>query len=193
MAKARRKEALVFRPVTPSRWSDMEELFGERGACSGCWCMWWRLARSEFNRRTGSQRKQMLKRLVENDTVPGILAYFDGQPIGWCSIAPREQYKALEQSRTLRRIDNQPVWSVVCFFMAKPFRRKGLMRRLLRAATEYAASHGARIVEGYPVNARDVTLAGSEGFTGLIPAFRDVGFEEVARPSERVSIMRFSI
>ncbi|MGD0028640.1 MAG: GNAT family N-acetyltransferase [Candidatus Bathyarchaeia archaeon] len=125
---------LVFHPLTLERWKDLEKLFGEDGICRSCWCMWWRLSSSEWKKGRGRDRKEALKTIVGQGRVPGILAYFDGQPIGWCSISPREEFRRLEGSRTLKRLDNRPVWSVVCFFVAKPFRGKGVSTKLLEAA-----------------------------------------------------------
>jgi GNAT superfamily N-acetyltransferase len=180
---------LEFRPVTRERWPDLEALFGEHGAYGGCWCMWWRLKRSEFAKQIGQGNKEALKRIVEAGDVPGLLAYSDGQPVAWCSVAPRETFPALERSRTLKRVDNKPVWSIVCFFVARSARRKGVMLKLLRAAVQYAAAHGARIVEGYPVEPAR-TLSGASGFTGVVSTFRQAGFVEVLRRSRTQPIMR---
>jgi GNAT superfamily N-acetyltransferase len=184
-------EAPQFLPLTTGNWADLEKLFGPHGAYSGCWCMWWRLPRAEFGRQSGEQRKAGLKGLVDSGQAPGILAYLDGDPIAWVSLAPRETYPALERSRTLKRVDDQPVWSIVCFFIAKAYRGRGLMAELLRGAVTYAAQQGARIVEAYPVDAGDRTVpGGTEGYMGLISAFRRAGFVEVARPSPRRAVMR---
>lgn len=184
---------LEFHPVTPDRWRDFEQLFGERGACAGCWCMWWRLKRSEFAERTGQKNKRTMKRIIDSGHVPGLLAYADGSPAGWCSVAPRETYPAIERSRTLKRIDDEPVWSVVCFFVAKPFRSKGLMSSLLEAAVRYAKDHDAKIIEGYPVEPKERRMSGSEGFTGLIPVFTRAGFVEALRRSPSRPIMRYFV
>jgi GNAT superfamily N-acetyltransferase len=130
-----------------------------------------------------------LKRIVDVGEVPGLLAYADGQPVAWCSLAPRETFPALERSRTLKRVDDKPVWSIVCFFVARPLRRKGVMLKLLRAAVEYARAHGAKIVEGYPVESTE-GLSGASGFTGVVSTFRQAGFVEVLRRSETQPIMR---
>jgi GNAT superfamily N-acetyltransferase len=184
-------EDLEFHPATAERWPDLEGLFGEHGASDGCWCMWWRLTRSQFARQRGQKNKQALKAIVDSGQVPGLLAYAAGQPIAWCSVGPRETYSALERSRTLGRVDDKPVWSVVCFFVAKPFRRRGLMVPLLKAAVAYAKEHGAKIVEGYPVEPME-TLSGDSGYTGVVSAFRKAGFVEVLRRSEARPIMRYS-
>ena len=188
-----------FHPLTPQRWDDFETLFGPRGACGGCWCMYWRLSRSQFETMKGSGNRQAIKELVEAGEMPGLLAYAGEQAVGWCALAPREAYPVLERSRVLQRVDDQPVWSVVCFFTAKPFRRKGLTVHLLRAAVEYAAGHGARLVEGYPVEPKpkdgvdQPAVPAPFAYTGLASVFRQAGFVEVLRRSETRPIMRYNL
>jgi GNAT superfamily N-acetyltransferase len=184
---------LEFHPLTQGRWPDLEKLFGPRGACGGCWCMWWRLTRIQFFRQKGEGNKKAFKATVDSGKMPGILAYAEGQPAGWCAVGPREAYPALERSRVLKRVDDKPVWSVVCFFVAKPFRRKGLTARLLGAALDYVKSQGGEIVEGYPVEPREGWTPDPFAYTGLASAFRKVGFVEILRRSETRPIMRYSI
>ena len=184
---------LECHPLTPERWADFELLFGPRGACAGCWCMWWRTKRSEWDQQKGDGNREALKAIVHAGEVPGLLAYAGGQAIGWCAVQPREAYPALERSRILKRVDEQPVWSITCFFVARPFRRQGVKVRLLRAATEHARTHGARIVEGYPVAPRQSSMPDVYAFTGTVSAFRQAGFAEVLRRSETRPIMRYVI
>ena len=184
---------LQFHPVTPKRWKDLEKLFGERGASGGCWCMWWRLSRSQFNKQKGVGNKKALKKIVASGEIPGILAYSNGEPIGWCSVSPRERFPVLERSRILKRIDEKPVWSVVCFFVAKPFRRKEVTIELLKAAIEYAKKCGAKIVEGYPVEPKKTKMPDVFAYTGLASAFRQAGFVEVLRRSDTRPIMRYFV
>jgi GNAT superfamily N-acetyltransferase len=183
---------LEFHPLTPERWRDFEALFGERGACGGCWCMWWRLARSQFNRQKGEKNKRAMKRLVDAGEVPGIIAYQNNQPIAWCAVAPRETFSVLERSRVLKQVDDQPVWSIVCFFVAKEHRRTGLSVKLLKAAIDFVRERGGRIVEGYPVEPKK-KQADAFVWTGLASAFRKAGFKEVERRSETRPIMRREI
>ncbi len=180
---------LAFHPLTPSRWPDFEKLFGRRGACSGCWCMWGRLSRADFNRNKGEANRRAMKRLVNAGRVPGLLAYAGREPVGWCSVAPRREFVRLETHRTLQPIDDQPVWSVVCLFVAKPWRRKGVSVALLKAAADYARKRGAKIVEGYPTEPAQ-TLPDPFIYTGVVSAFADAGFKEVARPARTRAIMR---
>lgn len=184
---------LTIRPLTKDNWDDFEALFGPRGACAGCWCMYWRIPRKEFESGQGEGNRQAMKSIVESGEIPGLLAYLDSQPAGWCSLAPREVYTTLERSRILKPVDDQPVWSVVCFFVAKVHRRKGLTIHLLRAAVEYARQHGARVVEGYPVDPKSGSSPDPFVYTGLVSAFEQAGFVEVLRRSETRPILRYYI
>jgi GNAT superfamily N-acetyltransferase len=141
----------------------------------------------------GRRNKRAFKTILERGEIPGILAYDRDQPIGWCAVAPRETYPALERSRVLKRVDDKPVWSVVCFFVLKPFRQRGLTVRLLEAAIDYVRSQEGEIVEGYPVEPRGGWTPDPFANTGLASAFRKAGFSEVARRSEIRPIMRYVI
>jgi GNAT superfamily N-acetyltransferase len=182
-----------FHPATPDRWDDLERLFGPRGACAGCWCMFWRLRNREWELMRGEDNRAALRQLVDAGAMPGILAYVDGQAAGWCAIAPRSDYLRLSTSRILKPVDERPVWSAPCFFVARPFRRQGLTVALLRAAVEHARSQGAQIVEGYPVEPAAGKVPDTFVYTGLASAFRQAGFVEVARRSPTRPVMRLSM
>ena len=164
-----------FHPLTPERWPDLVKLFEHHGNPGYCWCMTWRATSAEYQRLDSAGRKRALHALVKARLPIGVLAYQAGEPIGWCSIAPRDTYARLEKSTTLKRIDDQPVWSVVCFFVSRSRRGQGLALRLLQAAVEYAASQGARLVEGYPVEPGH-----SYQFMGSPAIFKAAGFHKVA-------------
>jgi GNAT superfamily N-acetyltransferase len=183
---------LEFHPLTPERWRDFENLFGERGACGGCWCMWSRLSRAQYETQKGARNKRAMKKLVDGGRAPGIIAYQNGQPIGWCSVAPREEFLRLERSRILKPVDEQPVWSVVCFFVAKEHRGRGISAKLLKAAIDFVRERGGRIVEGYPVEPQK-KQPDAFMWTGLAAAFAKAGFEECARRSATRPVMRYTI
>jgi GNAT superfamily N-acetyltransferase len=183
----------VTHPLTIERWPDLEALFGQRGACGGCWCMLWRLTRSEFERRKGAGNRRDFKTIVESGAAPGLLGYAGAQPVAWCAVAPRERYPALERSRILKPVDEQPVWSVTCLFVARPFRRRGLTVRMLQAAADHAGQRGGRIVEGYPVEPKTGDMPAAFAWTGIASAFRQAGFVEVLRRSPTRPIMRYVI
>jgi predicted GNAT family acetyltransferase len=186
-------QKLGFYPLTADRWSDFEELFGERGACGGCWCMWWRLKRSEYERQKGEGNRKAMKTIVERGEIPGILAYFEGMPVAWCSVAPRSHFSMLNRSRILKPVDDQPVWSIVCLFVKKSLRNQGLSIRLLSKAIEYVKQQGGQVVEGYPVEPKKDRMPDVFASTGLASAFRQTGFIECARRSETRPIMRYHI
>lgn len=181
---------LSTRPLTPDDWPQVAGLFGANGACGGCWCMWPRLAAAEFARGKGEGNRRALRRRVEAGPPPGLLAYAGGRVAAWIALAPRAEYRRLERSRVLSPVDDRPVWSVVCFFVARPHRGAGLSVRLLEEAVRWARRRGARIVEGYPVEPAAGRAADAFVWTGLAAAFRRAGFEQVARRSPTRPIMR---
>jgi GNAT superfamily N-acetyltransferase len=130
---------------------------------------------------------------MDSGEVLGILAYLEDQPIGWCAVAPRETFPKLERSRILKRIDDKSVWSIVCFFVAKTFRRRGVSIELLKAAVNHARRNNAKIIEGYPVEPKKGWTPDPFAYTGLASAFFNVGFVEIIRRSETRPIMRLSI
>ena len=193
MTKQAKSTKLEFHPVTPKKWSDFETLFGAKGACGGCWCMLWRLTRKEFEQQKGEANRQAMKAIVESGKIPGLLAYSEKQPIAWCSVAPRQRFPALERSRVLKKIDDEPVWSISCFFIHRDYRKKGLSGRILEAAVDYVKNQGGRIVEGYPVEPKKDKTADVFAWTGLASFFKKAGFVECARRSETRPIMRFYV
>ena len=152
--------------------------------------MTWRRPRKEFENGKGAGNRRALKRLVESDHPPGVLAYCHREAIGWCAVAPRQVYVALERSRVLAAVDAKPVWSISCLFVAKPWRRRGVSSRLLDAAVKFARSRGAEIVEGYPTEPYAENMPAAFAWTGIPSAFEAAGFAEVARRSKARPIMR---
>jgi GNAT superfamily N-acetyltransferase len=152
--------------------------------------MYWRRTAADFNRQKGRANRAALRRLVRSGRVPGLLAYMDSTPVGWCSVAPRDAYPRLEQARVLRRIDAEPVWSVVCFYVARAHRRQGISVALLQGAALFARRRGARILEGYPVDPHERDYADAFVWTGTAATFRAAGFTEARRVSPTRPIMR---
>jgi len=182
--------ALVFEPLTPDRWPDLERLFGPNGAYSGCWCMFWRQTGPDWHGCTGADRKKAFKSVcTKGERPPGVIAYRDGAPIGWIAIAPRADYVRFANARVLVPIDDKPVWSITCFFIHRTARRKGLMETLVHAAVDFARGEGATIVEAYP---RPVTgkVASTTLYVGTETVFERAGFKVMARPSEKRTVMR---
>ncbi len=172
-------------PVTPERWDDLEALFGPNGAFSNCWCTYWTWRSSEWERRTPKQRRTELRRQVAGELEPGLLAYIDGQAVGWCAVAPRSRYERLTnpRARTFRPIDERESWVVTCFFVRRDERGKGVAEALLAAVRSFVAERGGTLVEGYPIE--HVDQAAAALYTGTTGMFERAGFAEAARPGGR--------
>ena len=182
-----------FQPLTSKNWDDFETLFGPRGACGGCWCMSWRLKKSDYDKNKGNGNKKAMAKLAKSGKEPGILAYYKKEPIGWCTFAPREEFMRLESSRVLKPIDDHRVWSITCFFIRKDFRRKGVSAELLKGVIKFCKKKGAKILEAYPVVPYSDKMPDVFAWTGFPSAFEKAGFVEAARRSKTRPIMRFYI
>src|SRR5262249_43947362 len=141
----------------------------------------------------GEPNRRAFRKLVTTGPPPGLLAYEGGEPVGWVAIAPRAEYRRFETSRILQPVDDREVWSVPCFFVARGHRKKGVTKALLSAACEWAGKRGARMIEGYPVDAGGKEYTPAFAWHGLIGTFEATGFREVARRSKRRPIMRKSV
>lgn len=180
-------------PATADRWDDVVELLGRRGSVKGCWCMFFRLGPQERRTEWGEGNRQSMSRLVQDGRGPGLVAYRDGNPAGWVSLAPRAEFPRLDRSPVTKPVDGADVWSLVCFYVAQEHRGTGVAKALLTGAVDHARRCGAEILEAYPV---DDTLgavptdAAYHGWTSLLAA---AGFQEVARRSERRPVMRLAL
>ena len=152
-----------------------------------------RLPRAQFEKQKGEANKQAMKALVYSGPPPGFLALSEDQPIGWCSLGPRAHYPSFQKSRVLKAVDDQPVWSVVCFFVKKEFRHLGLTVALLHAVIDYAREQGATLLEGYPIHPKKDTTPSVFAYPGLLSAYLQAGFHEVLRRSETRPIVRLKL
>lgn len=178
---------MTIEPLTPDRWDDFVELFSRRGPrggsrnapAYGCWCMYWR----ERALAHGEPKKRAMEKIVRDGREPGLLAYEDGSPVGWVSIAPREEFTALCTSPQYRpRDEDDGVWSIVCFVVDKPARRSGVASALLDAAVAYAFAHGASAVEAYP-HASD-----PRDYMGNRALYEGAGFAKLRDANKRVVV-----
>ncbi len=181
-------ERLVFHAVDRRRWGDLVRLFESRGGPKHCWCMIWRATPRESTRTDGRRRQATLKRRVYQGTPVGLLGYLDGEPVAWCSIAPRPTYRDLGGKDNVTD-DPEKIWSLVCFFVTRTLRGGGVMARLIEAAVEHARKRGATVVEAYPVNPDSPSYR----FMGFAPTFRAAGFREAARAGTRRHVMRLRL
>lgn len=185
-------ESLTFEPLTKKNWPKFVQLFGGLGACGNCWCMYFRLKKDEFTEgKQNNGNKDRMKELVWNNLPTGILGFFEGHPIGWCAFAPREDHVKLENSRVHKRIDNEPVWSITCFFIDKNFRRMGVSVAMLNGIIGIARQQKIKIIEAYPTIPTQQQLPDSFAWIGLYKSFERAGFKIVDRTSKNRPMVRF--
>jgi GNAT superfamily N-acetyltransferase len=186
--------SVVVHPLTPDRWNDLVDLFGpERGASSGCWCMWWRMPGADWKAVPREEKRDRFRAIVDSGPPPGVLAYDGPSAVGWCAIGPRTTLPRMNTSRVAAPLEAiEGVWAVNCFYVRSSYRGAGLMAGLLDAATAFAASQGARIIEACPIDTGRKLVWG-EGFVGIASVFRAAGFGEVARRSPTRPLMRLVI
>ncbi len=184
--------AITFEPLTKANWTKFVQLFGEKGACGNCWCMYYRLSKADFKEGKASDgNKNAMLELVKEKKSTGILGFYEGQPIAWCAFAPREDFTKLERSRVHKRIDDKPVWSIPCFFIDKNFRRKGITLELLKGVISYAKEKGIKIIEAYPTIPTTESLPDSFAWIGLYKSFERAGFDIVDQTSKNRPMVRY--
>ncbi|MDX1510339.1 MAG: GNAT family N-acetyltransferase [Nitriliruptorales bacterium] len=176
-------------PLTRERWDDFTTVFGANGAYDGCWCMYFRQTSKEYSAGRGDANREAIRELCEHGREPGLIGYIDWQPSGWVSVAPRAEFGRILRSPLFRPSDpdRDDVWSVVCLFIAKPARGRGLAGWLVTEAVKHARRHGATRVDAYPINPEG--RGASELYHGTPALFRAAGFEEVARPNDNRVLM----
>lgn len=172
---------LRIEPLTAERWPDLEALFGKGGASYGCWCMFFRRSSGEPSK--AADNRAAIQALSATDPAPGLLAYDGTDPVGWVGLGPRATFPRLVRSRNLKAVDDQPTWSVVCFYTARRRRGEGIARVLLDGAVAYARAHGGPLIEGYARDAGDERVSADSAFPGTVSLFERAGFHEVARYS----------
>ncbi|OGO69809.1 MAG: GNAT family N-acetyltransferase [Chloroflexi bacterium RBG_19FT_COMBO_62_14] len=179
---------ISFRQVDAKTWRDFESLFEGPGAPKYCWCMAWRAVGHERNSRDSKSRRSFIKRRVMDGIPIGIIGYLGSKPATWCSIAPRPTYRPLGGIEDANE-DPESVWSLVCFYVPRQLRGRGLAQRMISAAVEQARSRGASVVEAYPVDPGSPSYR----FMGYVSSFRAAGFEEVGRAGTRRHVMRLRL
>jgi len=184
-----RGSQLRILPLTPDLWPMFEDLLGQGGPCSRCWCMYWRIGPA-YHKRTPRANKSAFKLIVRNGPPPGLIALLDSKAVGWCQLTPRAVLPHLDQVKKCRAVDDRPVWSISCFYIRIGYRKKGISGALIRAAIRMAKQNRAPALEGYPLDAR---LTPSSSSTGYVSAFLRAGFKIVARHFPPQPIMRLDL
>jgi GNAT superfamily N-acetyltransferase len=172
-------------PASAGLWPAITDLFSAGGDPKWCWCMFWRKPGSNWSNTTAEENRAGLEALVGGDLAPGLVALRDGTAVGWVGLGPREAFGRLERSRTIPRLDGDGVWSVNCFVVAKGARRTGIANALLEAAAAYARDHGARTLEGYPVDTQGGRITSASAYTGTLGMFLRAGFTIAADTTSR--------
>ena len=185
MADSAELNRVVFHEVNFRRWADFERLFEARGGPKSCWCMTWRKMPAEAKREGKAGRKACIAEHVSAEIPIGLLGYLDGEPVAWCSVAPRTTYRRLVDDGST----DEDIWSIVCFFVVRRLRGQGITQRIIKAAVEHVRAQGALIVEAYPVDPDSPSYR----FMGFVPVFEKAGFCEVGRAGRRRHVMQLKI
>jgi GNAT superfamily N-acetyltransferase len=172
-------------PLTRDRLPDLATLFGQAGDPKWCWCSFFRLRSVEFGSATAESNRAVLENALDGTAAegraPGLIAYRGDEPVGWVSLGPRDDYARLQHSRVLGALDERPVWSIVCFVVARSARKQGIAHALLDAAIHYAREHGATLLEGYPVETDAGRVPAANAYKGTLAMFERAGFSVAAR------------
>ena len=176
-----------MRPLTPDLLPALDDLFGQQGPASRCWCMYWRIG-TEYHKRPRQENKAAFSELVKSGPPPGLLAFDGDLAVGWCQLTPRADLPWLDRAWRLERVDDAPVWSISCFYVRKGYRKKGVTSALITAALHAARRAGAPALEAYPL---DAELTPSTSHTGYVSTFKRHGFKEIARRVPPRPIMRY--
>lgn len=186
-------------PATDDRFDDVALILAPKNPeVPACWCLSYRLPNQEQRALSGRDRPARLRRHAQEGAPPGVIAYVDGEPAGWCSVAPRSSYHRLTHSRTIPTVDDAPVWSVICLVVRPPLRRQGLARHLVDGAVDYARSQGAPMLEAYPIDPKGERINSAFAYVGTTELFESAGFERVVATSSQSAgmtrwLMRLSL
>ena len=176
---------LAIHPLTPDRLADLAGLFGQGGDPKWCWCAFFRVRGMNWSNATPEENRSVFESAVRTDAregrAPGLVAYAGGEAVGWVGLSPREEYARLEHSTVLARIDDRPVWSIVCFVVGRRARGQGVARALLDAAIDYARDRGATMLEAYPVDTKGGRVPSANVYHGTLSMFERAGFRVVER------------
>lgn len=181
-------------PATAERWDDVVAVMGTRGDPARCWCQFFRFHGRSWRDLTPTDARELLQQQVLSSAPPpGVLAYADQEPVGWCAVAPKDSYPRLLRSRDTE-VDNEGVWSVTCFVVKVGWRRRGVAAKLLDGAVDLARSAGASTVEAYPVDpSARRSVSAAELYHGTLSTFGEAGFEEVRRSAAARPLVQLAL
>jgi predicted GNAT family acetyltransferase len=180
-------------PLTPDLWPPFEKLFGKSGACSGCWCIHWRVPHADYVAMRGDEAKAFFKRRVKKGPPPGVLAFIGDEAVGWLQIGPRADTPEWNSTRRatapLKETDaeDERIWGATCFFIKSSARGQGVMDALVKGGIAFAKANGARILEACPIDGKAGNV---DAYVGLMSVFERAKFKEVARRKSNRPLMR---
>lgn len=184
-------------PASADRFDDVEHALTGGGDGASCWCQWWMLRNKDFQATTNEQRRELLREDLDAPVPSALVAYVDGAAAGWVKVSPRPDQPRLAATRDFQQspepFDDGSVWAITCFVVRREFRGEGLGGALLDAAVDHARSHGARIIEGYPVDTSTKKTSTNDLYHGALTTFMAAGFAEVARPKPARPIVSLSL
>ena len=172
---------VTVHPLTTDRWDDLAALFQEGGDPKWCWCQFYRERGLDWSNSTATTNRDRLRRLTDDGPPPGLVAYAGGRAVGWVSLAPRTDFGRLTHAKVLAPVDDQPVWSIVCFVVSRTARGRGVAKALLDGAIDWARSQGATILEAYPSDVQGRKVPAANLYHGSLTMFEAAGFDVVAR------------
>ncbi len=185
------KEIISYKRLDSKTWDDLVSLFGEKGACGGCWCMYWRQRSSDFSKNKNEPNKKLLRKLVDEKKELGLIFYMNDEPVAWCSVSPREELYRIQNSRTFKPADDKPAWSIVCLFIKKNYRKQGLSVQIIKSVIEYCKTKNVKILEAYPAIPYASKIPDSFAWTGFESAFLKAGFINIPVQTKSKAYMRF--
>lgn len=181
---------LSFRPLTPDLWPAIADLFADSPVCRKCWCMYWRIGNA-YRKSPEQSNKAAFRKIVTDGPPPGLLAFDGDTAVGWCQLTPRSALPWLDtKSWRLKRVDDEAVWCISCFYIRKSHRKQGITFQLIKAAIKAAKRRKAPALEAYPLDRR---LSPSATSTGVATTFERVGFKTVACHFPPRPIMRYKL
>ena len=187
-------EGLRLEPLTKGNWKELVKMFGGKGGCGHCWCMHFRLNKSDYEEgKVDDGNKNAMKQMVWDNQPTGLIGFYEDIPIAWCAFSPREDFTRLKKSRVHKPIDDKKVWSVPCTFVAKDFRKQGVSVALLKGLIEYAKEKGIKIIEAYPTIPTQEKLPDAFAWIGLYKSFERAGFEIVDKTSKYRPMVRYYV
>ncbi len=191
---------ITIEPATTDRFDDAQHALTGGGDGASCQCQWWTITNAEWQQTSTDERRELLRDEIAAGPPPALIAYVDGEAAGWIRVGPRTRQVRLSRTRefvahTEEPWDDESVWAVSCFVVRREHRREGLNARLLDAAIDFARTHGARVIEAYPLDPAGggAKKSSNQLFRGTVSTFEGAGFREVARPKPDRAIVALDL